>query len=187
MAVLATKLRQTAPENVDRAAKLFTEYGNFIRSIIRYKIQNEDLIEDIYQDLFIYFVVRPVPKDIQSTKGFLYKVVSDKVTDSYRRMESYKKQISNYSERIENTAENLPDKIIIDLEETEKMFTLIAKTLPQNEARAVTFKFRDNFDTATISKQMGIKSRSVSRYVSVGIKKIRDILLDRRENNNGIH
>jgi RNA polymerase sigma factor (sigma-70 family) len=187
MAVLAAKSRQTVPENVNRAAKLFIEYGDFIRSIIRYKIKNEDLTEDIYQDLFIHFVIRPVPDDVQSTKGFLYKVISDKITDSFRRMESYKTRISSYAARIENITENSSDKRIIDLEEIEKMFTLIEKTLPQNEARAVILKFRDNFDTTMISKRMRIKSRSVSRYVSVGIKKLRDILPNRREHNNGIH
>jgi RNA polymerase sigma factor (sigma-70 family) len=128
-----------------------------------------------------------VPDDVQSTKGFLYKVISDKITDSFRRMESYKTRISSYAARIENITENSSDKRIIDLEEIEKMFTLIEKTLPQNEARAVILKFRDNFDTTKISKRMRIKSRSVSRYVSVGIKKLRDILPNRREHNNGIH
>lgn len=187
MTVLTVKSEQTVRENVESAAKLFIEHGDFIRSIIRYKIKNEDMTEDIYQDLFIRFVVRPIPDDIRSTKGFLYKVISDEIIDSFRRMESYKTQINSYAGKIENIAEDSPDKKVIDLEETEKMFNLIAKILPQNEARAVIFKFRDNHDTTTIAKQMGIKTRSVSRYVSVGIKKLRDILPNRGGNNNEVH
>jgi RNA polymerase sigma factor (sigma-70 family) len=100
-------------------------------------------------------------------------------------MDHYKKRIHRYSDEIDNTAENPPEERIIDIEESEKMFNLVARTLPKNEARAVIFKFKDNCDTTEIAKRMGIRSRSVSRYVSVGIKKLRDIIPDRRENNNG--
>jgi len=173
------------PENVNRAAELFSKYGNFIRSIIYYNIRNKDLTEDIYQDLFIHFSTRPLPPDVQNTKGFLYKVVSDKITDSFRRMDHYQKRIHRYSDEIDNTTENPPEDRIIDVEESEKMFDLVARTLPKNEARAVIFKFKDNCDMTEIAKRMGIRSRSVSRYVSVGIKKLRDIIPDGRENNNG--
>ncbi len=180
MVILAAILSRSAPENVDRAAKLFVKYGDFIRSIIRYNIKNNDLTEDIYQDLFIYFVFKPIPTGVKSTKGFLYKVITDKVNDSFRRIDSYQRRLKTYSERIENTVENSPDKEIVDMEEYEKMFTLVERRLTTNEAQAVIFRFRDNFDNTTIAKQMRIKSRSVSRYVSVGVKKLRHFILKGR-------
>lgn len=187
MAILEAKLRQSVQENVNRAAKLFTEYGDFIRSVINYNMKSGDLTEDIYHDLFIHFVVRPLPDDVQSTRGFLYKVILDKIRDSFRRINSYQTRMKVYAERIENDAENSPDKNLIDIEETEKMFSLIAKKLPESEAQAVIFRFRDSFDTKIIARRMGIKSRSVSRYISVGIKKLRHIMLYDKESKNGDH
>jgi len=184
MVILAVILSQSTSENVNRAAKLFTEYGDFIRSIIRYNIKNKDLTEDIYQDLFIYFVFRPIPADVRSTKGFLYKVITDKVKDSFRRIDSYQRRLKTYAKRNDNTVESSPDKEFADMEEYEKMFTLIEQRLPTNEGKAVIFKFRYNFDTTTIAKQMGIKSRSVSRYISVGVKKLRHIIFNSRGNRN---
>jgi len=184
MVILAVILSQSTPENVNRVAKLFTEYGDFIRSIIRYNIKNKDLTEDIYQDLFIYFVFRPIPADVRSTKGFLYKVITDKIKDSFRRIDSYQRRLKTYSERIENTVERSPDKKFVDMEEYEKMFTLIERRLPANEARAMIFKFRDNLEMTTIAEQMGIKSRSVSRYISVGVKKLRHIIFKSRGSRN---
>lgn len=184
MVILAAILSKSTLENVNRAAKLFTEYGDFIRSIIRYNIKNKDLTEDIYQDLFIYFIYRPMPADVKSTRGFLYKVITDKIKDSFRRIDSYQKRLKTYAERNEDVADSSPDKKIVDMEEYEKMFTLIERKLPTNEAQAMIFKFRDNFDTTTIAKQMGIKSRSVSRYISVGVKKLRRIIFNSRGSRN---
>lgn len=184
MVILAAILSQSTSESVDLAAELFTEYGDFIRSIIQYNIKNKDLTEDIYQDLFIYFVFRPIPADVQSTKGFLYKVITDKIKDSFRRIDSYQRRLKIYAERVEEIVDSGPDKKIVDMEEYEKMFTLIKRKLPTNEAQAVIFKFRENFDTTTIAKQMGIKSRSVSRYISVGVKKLRHIILNSKGSRN---
>ena len=66
MVILAVILSTSTSENVNRAEKLFIEYGDFIRSIISYNIKNKDLTEDIYQDLFIYFIFRPIPADVKS-------------------------------------------------------------------------------------------------------------------------
>ena len=64
----------------------------------------------------------------------------------------------------------------METEETSKMFELIERRLPPNEALAVRLRYRSNCSTGEAAKQMGVKPRSVSRYVSVGLKKFRSYL-----------
>ena len=159
--------------NVDRAERVFEEYGDFIRSIIRFNVRNEALSEDLFQDLFLFLISRPIPQDVQNVRGFLYRVVSDNIKDAFRRMDRYQARIHRYADRQERVINNRPEKNLSEIEETKRMFELIQKRLPSNEALAVTLRYRNNYDTKEIAEKMGVKPRSVSRYVSIGLKKIR--------------
>jgi len=162
-----------ALSNVDLAEKLFIEQGDFIRSIISFNVKNQVLSEDIFQDLFLFFVSNPIPQDVQSVRGFLYRVISDRSKDALRKIGRYQARIRRYAESRRRIIENYPENVAIEIEETEKMFELIRRRLPPNEARAVTLRYRNNDDIVEVADKMGIKPRSVSRYVSAGLKKIR--------------
>lgn len=183
MATTNIKLKPDAPSNVERAAELFDEYGNFIRSIIRLHVRNEAEAEDLFQDLFISIVAKPIPKEVRNIKAFLYKLISDTVKDSFRRTNRYKTRIRRYAGRHLHIAENHPASGLIDMEETIKMFDLIERHLPTKEALAVTLRFRDNCDTGEVADKMGVTTRSVSRYVSIGLKKI-SYVLDKKQGSN---
>jgi len=164
-----------ALSNVGLAEKLFIEHGDFIRSVISFNVKNQALSEDIFQDLFLFFVSNPIPQDVQNVRGFLYRVVSDRVKDAFRRIKQYQRRIHRYAERRRRLTEDSSENIVIEVEEAEKMFELIERRLPPNEALAVTLRYRNSCDTREVAKKMGIKPRSVSRYVSVGLKKIRQV------------
>jgi RNA polymerase sigma factor (sigma-70 family) len=170
------KLKSNAPSNVERATKLFDEYGGFIRLIIRFHVGNEPEAEDLFQDLFLSIIARPIPEEVRSIKGFLYKMISDIVKDAFRRTNRYKTRLRRYAECHLYIVDNHPAAGLIDLEETIKMFDLIERHLPTKEAMAVTLKFRDNCDIEEVAEKMGVKTRSVSRYVSIGLKKISNVL-----------
>jgi RNA polymerase sigma factor (sigma-70 family) len=161
--------------NVDLAEKIFEEHGDFIRSVIRFNIQNAAEAEDLFQDFFLFLISKPVPKEVQNLRGFLYKAVSDKVNDASRRINRYQAKICRYAERSRRIIENSPEKAVIEIEETKKMFKLIQRRLPNNEARAVMLRYRNNRDIGEVAVKMGIKPRSVSRYVSAGLKRIRQV------------
>ena len=164
-----------APSNVGLAEKLFIEHGDFIRSVIDFNVKNQVLSEDIFQDLFLFFVSKPIPQDVQSVRGFLYRVVSDRVKDAFRKIGRYQGKIHRYAKCRGRIIEDSPEDIVIEAEEMEKMFELIERRLPKTEALAVTLRYRDNCDTVEVAEKMGIKPRSVSRYVSVGLKKVRQV------------
>ena len=159
--------------NVDRATKVFDEYGDFIRSIIGFNVNNEAETEDLFQDFFLFLISKPIPEEVQNLRGFLYRVVSDKVKDALRRRYRYQARIGRYAERHRRIIENCPEDAVIDVEETEKMFELIRRRLPPNEARAVILRYRHNNGIGEVAEKMGVKPRSASRYFSSGLKKLR--------------
>ncbi|MBW8042260.1 MAG: sigma-70 family RNA polymerase sigma factor [Planctomycetes bacterium] len=164
--------KSDALSSVDRVGEVFDEYGDFIRSIIRFHIRNEAEAEDLFQDLFLSLIVKPIPEEVQNVKGFLYKIIYDTVKDSYRRIDRYQARIRKYSKRNLHIVKNHPESSLIDVEETKKMFDLIKRHLPTQEALAVTLRYRDDCDTGEVAEIMGVKPRSVSSYVSTGLKKI---------------
>ena len=64
------------------------------------------------------------------------------------------------------------------------MFKLIHLELPANEAKAIKLRFKDRHDRVKAAKIMGVDPSTVSRYVSVGIKKVRNSV---DENKGGNH
>jgi len=176
--VAATKLHQKsdASSSVDYAAEVFDEYGDFIRSVIRFHIRNEAEAEDLFQDLFLFLVAKPIPENVRNVKGFLYKLISDTVKDAYRNIDRYQARIRRYAKRNSRIVENRPETDLIDMEETKKMFDLIESHLPAQEALAVMLRYRDDCNTGEVAEKMGVKPRSASRYVSIGLKKIGHVL-----------
>jgi len=164
-----------APTNVDLATEVFVAHGDFIRAVIHFHVKNKAEAEDLFQDLFLFLISRPVPEKVHNVKGYLYKVISDMVRDAFRRTEHYQTRIYRYTQRHGRTIENGPEDVLIETEEAEKMFALIERHLPRKEALAVTLRYRDNCDTGEVADKMGVEPRSVSRYVSVGLKKIRGV------------
>jgi RNA polymerase sigma factor (sigma-70 family) len=172
VAVTNTHQESDTSGSVDYAAKVFDKHGDFIRSVIRFHIRNEPEAEDLFQDLFLFLIAKPIPEEVQNVKGFLYKLITDIVKDAYRRIDRYQARIRRYTKRNSRSVETRPEIDLIGEEETKKMFDLIEKHLPTQEALAVKLRYRHNCDTGEVAEIMGVKPRSVSRYVSVGLKKI---------------
>lgn len=176
MASVSINKESDTQSNVGLAEKIFEEHGDFIHSIIRFNVNNKVEAEDVFQDFFLSLISKPIPEEVQNLRGFLYRVVSDNVKDALRRTNRYQARIHRYAERHGHIIENYPEDTVIDVEETEKMFELIQRSLPPNEARAITLRYGNNDDIVEVAEKMGIKPRSVSRYVSAGLKKLRQFV-----------
>lgn len=175
MLLASIKKKGDVPSNVDHAMKVFDEHGDFIRTVIRSNVKNEVEAEDLFQDFFLFLISKPIPEEVQNVRGFLYRVVSDKAKDTIRRITRYQARIYRYAEHHRRIVENCPENAVIEVEETEKMFELIRGRLPTNEALAVMLRYRNNYNIGEVAEKMKIKPGSVSRYISVGIKKLRQV------------
>jgi len=143
---------------------------------LNFNVRNKALSDDLFQDLFLFFISKPIGEEVQNVKGFLYRVVSDKIKDALRRKNRYQLRINRYADYHLPNVESRPEDVLIEEEEIRKMFELIKKNLPSNEAFALKLRYKNNHDTKEIADKMRIKPRSVSRYISVGLKKMRQAL-----------
>jgi len=163
-------------ENLSAARKIFFEYGDFIYGVIRFTIKDEIEVEDVFHDIFLHFISKPVPKDVRNIKCFLYKVVSDKTKDAIRKIDRYNRRVQRYGRRWCCYDETEPYDSLIEREETAKMFSLMRKNLSPQEATAITLRYYHDNKISSVAQKMGIQKRSVSRYISVGLKKVRAVM-----------
>lgn len=166
---------QDAAKRVDEAARLFDEHHVFIRVILEQFLHDPQEEEDVYQDLFIYFVRKPVPEDVILVKSWLYRVILDRVRDRKRRQSRYQKRLKRYAIKhpvLQESVQNPPP----DPEQITEIFGLIRKHLTETQARAVLFKYEQQLEVEEIARRMNVKPRTVSRYISIGLGKLRRFL-----------
>jgi RNA polymerase sigma factor (sigma-70 family) len=159
--------------NVDNAANVFAEHGDFIRTVIRYQVKNKDQEDDIFQNFFLSIVARPIPPDVRNIKSYLYRAITNGVISVTRRVEKYNNQILKYAKGTNRFINKQnPVDTLIETEETDKMFELIEKQLRHSQSQAITLRYRNNYDIKKVAVKMNVDSASVSRYISVGLSKI---------------
>jgi RNA polymerase sigma factor (sigma-70 family) len=162
---------------VDAAARIVAEHGDFIRSVIRYHAKSNSQAEELFQDFFLSLVNKPLPDDVRDIKRYLYRMITNDFLDAARRVERYQNHVSEYSRRVMCPVnERTPGDAIIEAEEMDKMFKFIESQLKRREARAVSLRYRNNYEIGQIAEDMNVDKRTVSRYISAGLSKIRQML-----------
>jgi len=172
-------------DGVSSATEIFAEYGDFIYNIIRYKTQNKDNVDDLYQDFFLSLVSRPVPPGIENIKSYLYRAITNDIIDATRRMERYKTLMNKYAENYGssvNKASSANASLIG--RRTDRILSLARGKLSPTKVRALTLRYRNHFSNKDIARKMGVKKESVSKYICVGLKQIQHILAEKENNKN---
>jgi RNA polymerase sigma factor (sigma-70 family) len=171
--------------NVRHAAEIFEQHGIFIRTLIRYHTKRDDLTEDLYQDFFLSLLTKPIPPDVKNLKGFLYRTIANDVMDAINKIRRYKKLVQRYSEIHRNGQyRKKPEDQLIRAEETDKMFRFVTRQLTTAEARVITLRYRESFSTLEVAQKMKVSPRTVSRYLSVGLRKIRKSITAFKDNDH---
>jgi RNA polymerase sigma factor (sigma-70 family) len=178
----ATGQRGDTPGNVQRATAIFFEHCDFIRAVIRHKIKDEGLAEDLFHNLFLSLVSRPVPAEVQDIKGYIYKAIINDVTDHIRHLGRYQAMTHKCADYNKLTVNNrLPEDALMEKEQTDRMIELIRKRVTRNEFKAITSRYRDGLSVKEAADRMSINNRSVSRYISTGIRKVKQFLVIEQE------
>jgi RNA polymerase sigma factor (sigma-70 family) len=60
-------------------------------------------------------------------------------------------------------------------EEAETVLRRLAGHLRRREAEAFRLRYRHNFSVAEIAREMGVDRRTVSHYLSAGLKRLRRV------------
>ena len=176
MVTESVKGKDDGPNNVERATEILSTYGDFIRSIIQFRIKSEALCDDLFQDFFLQLVSKPIPDNVRNMRGFLFRLITDRIKDSVRSIARYQKRQLRGARNRENIVYEGPEKEIIDKEEFAKMMEVIRKRLSTQEASAIFLRHKKGYEIKEIAEKLGVNSRSASRYISVGLKKTREFL-----------
>jgi RNA polymerase sigma factor (sigma-70 family) len=171
--------------SVQRAAAVFFEHGDFIHTVIRHRIQDDEMVEDLFHNFFLSLVSKPVPSDVHDVKGYIYRAIINDITDHARSLERYKK-ISHRCSNFDKIAVNnqLSENAFIEKEQTNLMLALIRKRVTDNEYEAIASRYSDGLSIKETAARMNIKGRSVSRYISTGFRKVKEFLTIPQEAEN---
>jgi len=173
--VRARRDKADVQERVSQANAIFKEHGGKIRSTIQFYVSDRSKVDDIFQDVFLAIVDKPIPPDIQSPTGYLYRAIKNDIIDMARRTKNYRGRIQRYAERRKySIINNDPENIVIQAEEREKMIELIERQLPPREAEAVIKRYGNDISIDDAARKMHVNKRTFSRYLCLGLKKIRN-------------
>jgi len=163
--------------NVDIAARVFAEHGSFILAVILSKVKDKAQADDIFQGFFLSLVCRPVPKYVRDVRSYLYRAIANDAFDHIRRMERYEALVGRCSQQYDYCI-NKPsaEDALITEEEICEVLGVIERQLNGFESKAIVLRYGSCLSIREVAERMNIKSRSVSRYICVGIKKIRRYL-----------
>jgi RNA polymerase sigma factor (sigma-70 family) len=181
----ATEQVVDTPGDVQRATAIFFEHCDFIRAVIRHKIKDESLAEDLFHNLFLSLVSRPAPAEVRDIKGYIYKAIINDITDHIRHIGKYQAmthRCANYNKLTVNN--RLPEDALIEKEQTDRMIELIRKRVTRNEFKAIASRHLDGLSIKEAADRMSIDNRSVSRYISTGLRKVKQFLIIEQEVKN---
>ena len=171
----AEKNGMSPGEAVQAAAEVFESYGPFIRAAIHSQVRNRSEEEDLYQEFFLALLPTPVPLDVENVKGYLYRAVSNHIVDSLRARRCQCRRMKKYARKFRIRVYIQPATSAL-LEETEECDANIVRCLEhlrEREAQAFVLRYRDHRSVGEIAATMGITARTVSRYLSESIRKLR--------------
>jgi len=173
------------PMGVKTAAYVFTEHGDFIHAVIRSRVKDCSEADDLFQDFFLSLVAKPPPLGVKNIKSYLFRAITNDMVDATRRVEKYRARIHRYAEHLRYiTGNGDPEKTLARAEEMNRTFELIEGRLQPSETRAITLRYRDDFSVQEVAATMGVDSRSVSKYLYKGLKKIRQLLTVEEDKSN---
>ena len=169
-------VRKTVEKNdsaVQRATAIFAEYGEFIRTVIRFQTGNKPDIDDLYQEFYLGLIRKPVPADVRDLRAYLYRAVINHTINAARARKTYAHTMKKYAKETRISINNQePGNAFIDDEHTNAAVAGLVRHLPEREAQAFVLKFRDDCSILEIATRMGVNKRTVSRYLSESLRKL---------------
>ncbi len=159
---------------VERASKIIAEYGDMIRAIIRSQLFDQSKADDVFQDFFVSLAERPIPEHIEGIAGYLRRAIMRDIIDAGRRAGHERVRLCRYAQRRRTFSfRDDPSKNALRSELIGMLGRLARNQLRKRESQAIVYRFLCNYDTGLAAKLMGVDKRTVSRYVSIGIKRLR--------------
>lgn len=160
---------------IKNTMEVFSRYSDFIYTIFRSKVESDDLAEDLFQDFFLKLANKPLPENVENIKSYLYKSITNSVYDSIRKLKANKINLQKYRENLSFSINDVPSSTVI-YSKSEILFEKGIKLLTNSEKKIFELLYKEGFNIDEISTMTGLKKNTISRYISISLKKIRDIV-----------
>ena len=161
-------------ERVRQAEDIFETYGDEIRVMISLNVKEQSAADDVFQNLFLSVVHKPIPPHIDRIEAYLYRIITNDFIDETRKTNGFHHFVRGYGRHNNHrTTQEAPDDDVIEVEDVRKMLQLIERQLPSREAEAVIRRHVYGSNVSDGAKEMNVDSRTFSRYLSRGKKRIR--------------
>jgi RNA polymerase sigma-70 factor (ECF subfamily) len=166
------------PEDpVQAATDIVTQHGPFIRTVIRMRVRDASREQDVFQELFLRLVERPVLASVDNIRGYLYRVIVNDAIDLARRQEKYRHHLLKYSQTARISIHKpASGDALEETHEKNSVFAHVARHLRYREAQVMIMRYRDDYSIAEIASALGIRRRTVSRYLTSGLRELRRVL-----------
>ena len=165
---------ESGREAVLKASAVYAEHGDFIKAMIGFLAKNQFRTDDYYQEFFLSLVRHPVPADVKNVRSYLYQAIRHDILDWTRKQAAEKQRLEKHAQEIRISIYNHTptDAIVLD-DERISAFRYLTRHLCRREAEAVMLRYRDNCSIAEIASEMGVDKRTVSRYLTAALDRLR--------------
>ena len=160
-----------------RVSAVISQHDGFVRAVIRVYAHNVWEEEELYQKLFLSLMSDPTLPYVQNMKSYLYHAIIRDAVDAARWMANERHRIKKIAKSAKFPVYNhTPDSALIIEEEMDRVLQCADEQLEARQATAVTLMYRDDFSIAEIAQQMNVEERTVSRYLTAGLRTLRRLL-----------
>ena len=164
--------------------RIYNDHGSFIRKVIQFNIKNSSEVEDVFQSFFLRLLEKPVPKkEFIKERSYLYRMIKNNIVDDVRRTRAYKKHISKLYSCIPYDPIYDPCEQVIQNEKNNSIAKIIENQLSPNIKKTLKLRYQKKYSNEQIANEMFIKKKTVIKYISRGIEKLKEILNDNKKNN----
>ncbi len=160
---------------IERAAAIFAQHGDFIRGVIRFQAGGKLDVEDLYQEFYLALIHNPIPLGVHNMEGYLYRVVVHHVVNAIRIKEMDARTVKKYAREARISVNNEASGSAFTAEEKSLAVACLVRLLPKREGQAFALRYRDDCSILEIATRMGINKRTVSRYLSAGLRKLQQL------------
>lgn len=161
-------------KRVERAARIFEDYGDFIRTVVHSNLLEGMDADDVFQNFFLSLISHPIPDTQPDVKAYLYRAVVNDIVDAARQAKRSRSRLERYSECHKYTStSDRPDHIMTRSEQMRRVLRLIGYRLRYREYQAIIEHYVRGLTVDEAAMKMGIAKRTYSQYLWIGLKKIR--------------
>ena len=175
-AMLDVEIEIETEARVKRAEGIFKTYGKEIRAMISLNVAEQSMADDIFQNLFLSVVQKPIPLHIDRIEAYLYRLITNDIIDETRKTDGYYHFVRRYGQHnYHQTRQEPPDDGLMEIESACRMLQFIERHLPCKEAKAMICRYVHGNNVSDGAREMNMNSRTFSRYISRGKRRIRQL------------